>query len=95
MVADEGWERGVGVRKGSGLGRGGGGKPKEMTPMAWKIPSLIVQRRTPNVPRSSGGTLKPWVTTVTMMINMLINANVLAFANYTHLSVWFSPSSPF
>ena len=49
--------------------------------MAWKSPSLIVQSRTPNVPRNSAGTENPCVTTVAMMTNMLINANVLAFAS--------------
>lgn len=32
-------------------------------------------------PRISAGTFGPWVMTVTMMINMLINAKVLAFAS--------------
>lgn len=77
MVADEG----CGVLEGENA-KEGDDVPKEMMPMAWKMPSLIVQSRTLNVPRNSDGTAKPCVTTVTMITNMLINANVLAFDNY-------------
>jgi hypothetical protein len=62
--------------------------------MAWNIPSLIVQRRTLNVPRKSGGTVKLCVTTVTMITNMLINANVLAFDSYTFISLVLTSTIP-
>lgn len=57
-------------------------KPNDMTPIAWKIPLLMVKRGVLNVPLDSFGTMKPWVTTVNSMMTMLINASVLAFASY-------------
>jgi hypothetical protein len=59
-----------------------GSLPKEMTPIAWKIPSLIVRSLKPNVPLDSAGTVNPCVTTAIRMIIMLIKANVLALASY-------------
>jgi hypothetical protein len=66
-----------------------GSAPNEITPMAWNMPSLIVKRLVPNVPLDSAGTVNPCVTTVTKIIIMLINASVLAFANYTKVSILF------
>jgi hypothetical protein len=57
--------------------------PKDITPMAWKNPSLIVSKGVGKSPRDSFGTRNPCVTTVTKMTIILINASVLAFANYT------------
>jgi len=92
VVADEG----CGLLDGQNGGRGKREEdvPKEITPMAWNMPSLMVQRRTLNVPRNSDGTVKPCVTTVTMITNMLINANVLAFDNYTFISLVLSFTIP-
>lgn len=56
-------------------------KPKDMTPIAWKTPLLMVKRGVLKVPLDSFGTMKPWVTTVNKMMTMLINASVLAFAS--------------
>lgn len=63
---------------------GKGGKPKEMTPMAWKMPTLMVQSGKSNVPRSSAGIENPCVTIVATMTNILNRANVLAFASYVN-----------
>jgi hypothetical protein len=55
-----------------------------MTPIAWKMPSLITRRL--NVfsdPFVSGGAIAPSKTTVRTMMPMLMSANVLAFASYT------------
>jgi hypothetical protein len=57
-------------------------KPKEITPMDWKTPLLIVRRGILKLPLSDAGTRTPCVTTVIRMIAILINARVLAFANY-------------
>ena len=58
-------------------------EPKDITPMAWNTPLLIVRRGVSKVPLDSGETKKPCVTTVIKMIVILINASVLAFANYS------------
>jgi hypothetical protein len=55
---------------------------KEITPIAWKKPLLMVNRGSENEPRSSGGTQKPWLTTVKTMMIMLARAKALAFASY-------------
>lgn len=80
MVADEGWWV-LDELLGEWGGPGKGDKPKDMTPMAWKMPTLIVQSGKSNVPRNSAGTENPCVTTVPIMTNILNNANVLAFAS--------------
>jgi hypothetical protein len=67
-----------------------GGIPKEITPIAWNIPSLTSRRDLSKVPLDSAGTKKPCVTTVNKMIIILIRASVLAFANLPILS---APSS--
>ena len=55
--------------------------PNEITPMAWKTPSLI-NNDPLRLPFRSDGTRTPCVMTVTMITSILINANVDAFANY-------------
>ena len=69
----------ISKRKGA---KGADNEPNDMTPIAWKIPLLMVKRGVLNVPLDSFGTMKPWVTTVNSMMTMLINASVLAFASY-------------
>ena len=49
--------------------------PKEMTPIAWKIP-LRISKKPSRSPRRFGDTLPPWIMTVIMMTDMLINASV-------------------
>lgn len=56
--------------------------PKEMTPMDWKIPPLMVKRGVLNEPLSSEATKTPCTRTVTTMTIMPISANVLALASY-------------
>jgi len=54
-----------------------------MTPIAWKMPSLITRRL--NVfsePLDSLGAKAPSITTVTTMMPMLTSARVLALASY-------------
>lgn len=80
MMADEGYLTLEHARERGG-GRDG---PKEMTPTAWKKPSLIVKRGLLKPPLSELGTPNPWVTTATRMTDMLIKANALAFASYTY-----------
>ena len=59
---------------------GGVYAPNDITPIAWKIPPWM--NNDPLMfPFNSGSTLTPCVTTVTSITNMLINANVDAFAN--------------
>lgn len=61
------------------------GLPKEMTPIAWKTPLLMM--REPFIgPRISGLTRGPWVMTVMTMMSMLSNAIVLAFASCLSLA---------
>jgi hypothetical protein len=60
--------------------------PKDITPMAWVTPLLIVRRGVLKVPLASFGTRNPWVTTVNKMTIMLIKAKVLALANYSYQS---------
>lgn len=55
--------------------------PKEMTPMAWKMPLFIVRSGAVSSPRSAAGVRMPCITTVTMMMTMLTSARVLAFAS--------------
>ena len=56
--------------------------PNEMTPTAWKKPSLT--NKSPlKSPLLSAGTLAPCDMTVMMIMHMLINASVDAFDNYT------------
>lgn len=54
----------------------------EMTPIAWKTPSLIHIISFPIFPLLSAGTVHPCVTTARRMINMLMSASVLAFASF-------------
>lgn len=54
--------------------------PNEMTPTAWKKP-LLTKSSPFRFPLRSFGTRGPCVMTVTMITNMLINANVDAFAS--------------
>lgn len=55
-------------------------KAKEMTPIAWKTPLLMI--REPLIgPFISAGTLGPWVMTVTTMMSILTRASELAFAS--------------
>lgn len=81
MVADECWIVLVEVEW-----CGEKDEPKDITPMAWNMPLLMVRRGVLKVPRDSDGTRKPCVTTVTRMTIMLIRASVLAFANYNSQS---------
>lgn len=55
---------------------------KEITPIAWKIPSLIHIISPPIFPLFSEGTVQPCVTTVKTITSILISANVLAFASF-------------
>ena len=59
--------------------------PKEMTPIAWKIP-LRMSKKPLRSPRRFGDTLPPWIMTVIMMTDMLINASVDAFASWRLLA---------
>jgi hypothetical protein len=54
--------------------------PKEMTPTAWKKP-LLTKSSPLRSPLRSLGTVAPCVMTVIIITNMLINANVDAFAS--------------
>lgn len=68
-------------------GRGGVGdlrhtNANEITPMAWKTPSLIHIMSFPIFPLLSVGTVHPCVTTVRRITNMLMSASVLAFASF-------------
>lgn len=56
-------------------------KANDITPMASKMPSLII-RDPRSWPLDSAGTRKDWVTTVIMMTIMLMSANPLALASY-------------
>jgi hypothetical protein len=58
-------------------------EPKDITPMAWKMPLLMVRRGVLKFPRDSAGTRNPCVTTVMRMIIMLMRASVLAFASFS------------
>ena len=58
--------------------------PNEMTPTAWKKP-LLTKSSPFRFPLRSFGTRGPCVMTVIMITNMLINANVDAFASYQTL----------
>lgn len=59
---------------------GKGNKPNDITPMAWKTPSLMMMDPFSG-PLDSAGAKGPWVTMVMRMRTMLINAKVLAFAS--------------
>lgn len=63
--------------------------PNDMTPMAWKMPLLIVRSGVVNSPRSAVGVMMPCTTTVMIMMIMLIKASVLAFASYVEVSIRF------
>lgn len=56
--------------------------PNDITPMAWKMPLLIVNSGVLKEPRSADGTSTPCTSTVTTMTSMPIRAIVLALANY-------------
>ena len=66
---------------------GGDGKrvkdiPNEITPMAWKMPSLTTNRcQSFRLPLSDEGASTPWTTMVTTITVMLNKANALALAN--------------
>lgn len=55
--------------------------------MAWKMPLLMVRRGVENEPLSAMGTSAPCITTVNKIIIILINASVLALANYHKLAI--------
>lgn len=55
-------------------------EPNDITPMAWKTPSLMMMDPFSG-PLDSAGAKGPWVTMVMRMRTMLINAKVLAFAS--------------
>lgn len=96
MVADKGWMKdymsawfvgGIPSNKRNiktDRRRMGRAVPNDMTPIAWNIPLLIVKRGRPKLPLESAGTRNPWVATAIRITSMLINAKVLALANYSH-----------
>jgi len=55
--------------------------PKDITPMAWNTPLLMIREPLMG-PFISAGTLGPCVMTVTTMMSMLKRASELAFASW-------------
>lgn len=56
--------------------------PKDITPIAWNMPSLMMSRfQLANVPLSSAGANPPCTRTVIKITAMLTRARVLAFAS--------------
>ena len=69
--------------------------PKDITPMAWNMPSFMIRRLLSKEPLNSAGASAPCTTTVTIMMAMLMSASVLAFASCSALAptICASPST--